>query len=176
MNAKQEILALLEITENDDWNDMRNFHERIRAILETHELVPVDQHAEMQRLLLPYAGLKLRDGEVMPVDGEGIVECLTRVLQAFESLRITCGEQWGRALTEKKPFDPTLCGFQWMGPHSDGLWENAEWQILKTADGNLAVARSKLQSWSTAYLEHAPWPATQSDGETLLRLLGVLAK
>lgn len=41
MNAKQEILALLEITENDDWNDMRNFHDRIRAILAVHDLVPM---------------------------------------------------------------------------------------------------------------------------------------
>jgi hypothetical protein len=75
---------------------------------------------------------------------------------------------------DTRPFDPTLCGFQSLEPHSEGLWENAEWQILKTADGNLAVARSELQSWPTAYLEHAPWPATQSDGETLLRLLGAL--
>ncbi len=88
MNAKQEILEIIDYTRRQKDLPLTCLEtDRIRAILETHELVPVDQHAEMQRLLLPYAGLKLRDGEVMPVDGEGLVECLTRVLQAFEALR-----------------------------------------------------------------------------------------
>lgn len=122
MNATQEILDALYRLDVPRKNPRleRAIHDNtddIRAILETHELVPVDQHAEMQRLLLPYAGLKLRDGEVMPVDGEGLVECLTRVLQAFEALRT--------GLRGKASCD-------------------------------------------------CPWPATQSDGETLLRLLGVL--
>lgn len=174
MNATQEILDALYRLDVPRKNPRleRAIHDNtddIRAILETHELVPVDQHAEMQRLLLPYAGLKLRDGEVMPVDGEGLVECLTRVLQAFEALRTPVIPP-----IDSRPFDPTLCGFE---PLYEGAWG--------AALPNVAFTIKKRHSWCEAWQEESeergaektcdcPWPATQSDGETLLRLLGVL--
>ena len=108
-DAKQEILALLEITENDDWNDMANFYNRIRAILETHTLEPIDD----------------------------------------------------------RPFDPTLCGLILIY-EGDKMksWESSR-HIVRNIDGCITL---QAKAADTA----VPWPATQSDGERLLKLLGVL--
>lgn len=119
MDAKQEILDLLALLR--DWEShvqvglIEDRVDRIRAILETHDLVPVDT----------------------------------------------------------RPFDPTLCGFM-LVYEGDKIksWES-ERHFLRRVDG-YDRGRACVTLQARADDDMVVWPATQSDGETLLRLLGVL--
>lgn len=113
MNPKQEILdALAEI----DYAFGTFYTERIRAILDTHTLEPIDE----------------------------------------------------------RPFDPTLCGWE-NTYHEDGQtpckyqWASGDYVISYDAE-----SAGHIEEIAGACQFTFPWPATQSDGERLLKLLGVL--
>ena len=115
MSPKQEILALLEIIEHDDWTCQPNFHARIRAIIETHTLEPIDSRA----------------------------------------------------------FDPTLCGFARISGHP--IWHRNDYSIIVSKIENQTAKQITVKELMGGLVVCvAPWPATQSDGERLLKLLGVL--
>lgn len=110
MNAKQEILEIIDYTRRQKDLPLTCLEtDRIRAILETHELVPVDT----------------------------------------------------------RPFDPTLCGLKLIY-EGDKMksWDSGR-HIVRDIDGCITLQAKAADTG-------VPWPATQSDGETLLRLLGVL--
>lgn len=115
MNAKQEILDLIDYTRRQKDLPLTCFEaDRIRAILETHELVPVDT----------------------------------------------------------RPFDPALCAFTLIQStihriNGFQIWKKGEISLTRFDNG-----KGQFDQFSGFIL--FPWPATQSDGETLLRLLGVL--
>ena len=69
---------------------------------------------------------------------------------------------------DDRPFDPTLCGF---------VRENLVTTLgtyYRSGIVEIAQVEDRIQVWTTKKICDAPWPATQSDGERLLKLLGVL--
>jgi len=119
MNAKQEILDALAIAEVYLNADQPFTAEarlgRIRAILETHTLEPIDD----------------------------------------------------------RPFDPTLCGFARISGHP--IWHRNDYSIIVSKIENQTAKQITVKELMGGLVVCvAPWPATQSDGERLLRLLGVL--
>jgi hypothetical protein len=68
---------------------------------------------------------------------------------------------------DDRPFDPTLCGFERV-EDSAGAWSNGS-HILYHLHGN-----GMVEDIASACQFGFPWPATQSDGEKLFKLLGVL--
>jgi len=69
---------------------------------------------------------------------------------------------------DDRPFDPTLCGF---------VRENLVTTLgtyYRSGIVEIAQVEDRIQVWTTKKICDAPWPATQSEGERMLKLLGVL--
>lgn len=74
---------------------------------------------------------------------------------------------------DDRPFDPTLCGFKLIKSEIHRIngyrvWVKDGLEITKLDDGY-----GEYEQQDTGAIR-IPWPATQSDGERLLKLLGVL--
>ena len=115
MNAKQEILELLTNAGN---YSLARYTDRIRAILETHTMEPIDE----------------------------------------------------------REFDPALCGFdpQDLGPYAT---DTCGWYKITLAGEACVLTKTKgclTVQVDSRVIYIGVMPATQSDGERLLKLLGVL--
>lgn len=78
-----------------------------------------------------------------------------------------------------RPFDPTECGFQYMAPHSEGLWESDGFQIVRLSMGLMEIYDEYDERNVDAADEYSrickcPWPANHFDGVRLLLSLGVI--
>lgn len=85
------------------------------------------------------------------------------------------------------PFDPTLCGFKLVMEAVPYLWENAICVLIHVSATGLLYIQPKYEDDDdddsdaeldaavrpTPWVDHCPWPLNHSDGEKLLKLLGV---
>lgn len=74
-------------------------------------------------------------------------------------------------LVDKRPLDPALCGFTLIQStihriNGYRMWKKGEISLTRFDNG-----KGEFEQFHGLIV--FPWPATQSDGETLLRLLGV---
>lgn len=73
---------------------------------------------------------------------------------------------------DDRPFDPALCGFTYADhcpEDADRCWDTMEYRLCLVGE----YGRIESVIVGEDYFEF-PWPLTQSDGERLLKLLGVL--
>lgn len=77
-------------------------------------------------------------------------------------------------LVDSRPFDPTLCGATPVRSTIHRLNGYQKWTIHSLTLTRFEDGHGEFEQAFTGHKILIQWPATQSDGETLLRLLGVL--
>lgn len=169
MNAKQEILdsvdELCKCIERGWPISAFRFIQTIRAILSTHTLEPIGDGTPLAQ---ECADL-IEEAERRALEnGRGDVAYRNAIhrLKLFLKDRKTSFFA-GKEPIDDRAFDPTLCGFSRNNSHSQ-WYNNHVFSVRVDDDDGIFLYRN----------HHfvCKMPATQSEGERLLRLLGVLAK
>jgi len=171
MNAKQEIHETLRRCVRYARPLSQSEEDRIRKILDTHTLEPIGDGVPLAQEcadLIEEAERRAKENGRRDIAYRNAIQRLKLFLKDRKTSFFA-----GKEPIDDRPFDPTLCGFARISGHP--IWHRNDYSIIVSKIENQTAKQITVKElMGGLVICVAPWPATQSDGERLLKLLGVL--
>lgn len=186
MNAKQEILEIIDYTRRQKDMPLAGSEvDRIREILSKHTLEPIGDGTPLAQEcanLIEEAERRAKENGRGDVAYRNAIHRLKQFLKDRKTSFFA-----GKEKIDDREFSPAILGWLVLHNLKDDEVKRVEWE---SRNGNYKIMKNSRYSLTTGRLlgrlemttsgaavygviTEFPWPSTQSDGEKLLRLLGV---